>query len=157
MRKLIVLLFFITSSISYSQEETELKTYSFEEVEKLHKETPKPVVVFIQADWCQICRGMEKTTLANKKVIALLNESFYFIKFNGEEKKDILFLGNTYVFKPYGSSGTHELALKLATIDKRMSYPTTAILDKEFGIVLQLEGLTNKRRMASVLMKARKL
>jgi thioredoxin-related protein len=115
------------------------------------------VVVFIQADWCQICRGMEKTTLANKKIIALLNESFYFVKFNGEEKEGITFLGETYAFKPFGNSGTHELALKLATIDKRMSYPTTTVLDKEFGIVLQLEGLTSKRRMASILRKAKKL
>lgn len=158
MNKLLIAFFFCISTISWSQEEkVELKIYSFSEVEKLHKVTPKPIVVFIHAEWCKICHGMDKSTFENKKVIALLNESFYFIKLDGEEKENIYFLGKTFVFKPYGSSGTHELALELATINKRMVYPTTTILDKEFGIVLQLDGLVNKRKMASILKKAKKL
>tara|TARA_R110002073_G_scaffold325109_1_gene503742 strand:- start:1758 stop:2231 length:474 start_codon:yes stop_codon:yes gene_type:complete len=157
MNKLFAFIFLFVSTISLIQKKNELKVYSFEEVEKLHKVMPKPIVVFIQADWCKICHGMEKTTLANEKVIELLNKSFYFVKLNGEQKEEITFLGKTFVFKPYGNSGTHELALELATIDKRMVYPTTTILDKEFGIVLQLDGLVNKRRMTSILKKAKKL
>ena len=143
----------IVSTISWSQETPELKIYSFEEVEKLHKETPKPVVVFIRADWCKYCHGMQKTTFKDEKVIKLMNEFFYFIELDGEQREDITFLGKTFVFKPYGNSGTHELALELATKRKRMAYPTTSILNKEFDISAQLVGFLNKRKMASVLRK----
>ena len=101
---------------------------------------------------------MEKSTFSNHRVIKTLNESFYFVKLNGEEKKDIMFLGKTFAFKPTGNNtGTHELAIELATINKRISYPTTTILDNDFAIVLQLEGLTAKNTMLSVLKKAKKL
>tara|TARA_R110001632_G_scaffold99271_2_gene206023 strand:- start:2368 stop:2832 length:465 start_codon:yes stop_codon:yes gene_type:complete len=153
MNKLVVSLLLFISTISWSQEKAELKVYPFSEVEKLHKETPKPIVIFIYADWCKICHGMEKTTFGDKKVISLLNESFYFVKFNGEEKEDVTFLGKTFVYKPTGNSGTHELALELATIDKGMAYPTTTILDKEFGIVIQLDGFINKQKMTTILKK----
>ena len=157
MKKNLIFLFLFTSIISWSQETTELKVYSFEEVEKLHKKTPKPIVVFIHADWCKYCHGMLKKTFTDEKVITLLNSSFYFIKLNGEEKKNITFLGKTFVYKPNGNFGTHELASELATKRKRMVYPTTTILDKEFAISLQLDGFVNKRKMASVLKRAKKL
>lgn len=157
MNRLLAFLLLLVSTTSWSQEKTELKVYSFEEVEKLHKENPKPVVVFIHAEWCKYCHGMQKTTFKDEKVISLMNESFYFIKLDGEQKEDITFLGKTFVFKPSGSSGTHELALELGTKRKRLAYPTTTILDKEFVISVQLDGFVNKRKMASVLKRARKL
>ncbi|MFY0632040.1 MAG: thioredoxin family protein [Flavobacteriaceae bacterium] len=157
MHRILALLFFLISTISWSQEKTELKVHSFPEVERLHKQTPKPIVVFVHTDWCKYCHAMQKTTFINEKVIALLNESFYFVKLNGEEKKNITFLGKTFVYKPHGNSGTHELAIELATKRKRVAYPTTVILDKEFAISVQLVGLINKRRMTSVLKRAKKL
>lgn len=156
MKKIFTFWFLILSTIIWSQEKSELKIYSFNEIEKLHKENPKPVVVFIHADWCTYCHAMEQTTFTNEKVITLLNESFYFVKLNGEQKEDITFLGKTFVFKPYGNSGTHELALELATIKKRMVYPTTIILNSKFEIDLQLDGYINKRKMTSILKKLKK-
>lgn len=158
MNKLIVFLFIWLSILGSVSETEALQTYSFSEVEKLHKITPKPIVVFIHTDWCKICHGMEKSTFSNRRIIKTLNESFYFVKLNGEEKKDIMFLGKTFAFKPTGNNtGTHELAVELATINKRISYPTTTILDNDFAIVLQLEGLTAKNTMLSILKEAKKL
>jgi len=158
MNKLIGFLFISLSILGSVSEKETLNVHSFSEVEKLHKITPKPVVVFIHTDWCKICYGMEKSTFANRKIIKTLNESFYFVKLNGEEKKDIMFLGKTFAFKPTGNStGTHELAIELATINKRISYPTTTILDKKFAIALQLEGFTNKDKMMSILERAKQL
>ncbi|MFY0603942.1 MAG: DUF255 domain-containing protein [Flavobacteriaceae bacterium] len=157
MNKLLILLFICVNTIIYSQEKKVLKIYSFAEVEKLHKVTPKPIVVFIYTDWCNICHGMDKNTFTDNKVITLLNKSFYFIKLDGEEKKDITFLGKKFVYKPSGvNTGSHELAIELATIRKRVSYPTTTILDNNFTIAIQLKGFRNKKEMKSILTRASK-
>lgn len=158
MNNLISFLFIWISILGTVSEKGTLTVHSFSEVEILQKETPKPMVVFIHTDWCKICHGMEKSTFENPKVIKLLNESFYFVKLNGEEKKDITFLGKTFAFKPTGTNtGTHELAIELATVNNKISYPTTTILDTDFSIVLQLEGFTNKSKMLSILEKAKNL
>ena len=43
---------------------------------------------------------MKKIIFKNEKAIRLLNDHFYFIKLNGEEKKDISFLGKTFNYMP---------------------------------------------------------
>jgi uncharacterized protein YyaL (SSP411 family) len=58
----------------------QLKTYSFQEAEKLSVENPKPIVVFVHTSWCKYCKMMENITLKNTEVISILNEnsiSFY--------------------------------------------------------------------------------
>jgi thioredoxin-related protein len=95
---------------------------------------------------------MKETTFKNKKIIQLLNDNFYFVKLNGEEKKDITFLGKTFVYKPTGTNtGVHELAKELAAIQKRISYPTTTFLNSKFVIQLQINGLCTAKKMEEIL------
>ena len=95
---------------------------------------------------------MKKTTFKNKKVIQLINEKFYFIKLNAEEKQAITFLGKMFTYKPSGTNtGMHELAAELGTIKKTITYPSTIILNTVFEIEAQLAGLYNAREMISIL------
>ena len=151
--KIILLLSFLLGCVTIQSQEKEiLKVYSFEEVEKIHEQKPKPIVVFLYTDWCKICFGMKKNTFEDSKVINLLNNSFYFINLNGEEKKDITFLGKTFVYKPSGNkTGTHELAKALGSINKKISYPTTIILNKKFEINIQLDSYINVKKMLLML------
>ena len=150
--KILVLLALFVSIVSNAQEQTGLKVYTFSEVDSLSQQRPKPIAVFIYTDWCKICYGMKETTFKNKKVIELLNDHFYFITLNGEEKKDITFLGKTFVYKPTGTNtGVHELAKELAAIQKRISYPTTTFLNSKFVIQLQINGLYTAKKMEEIL------
>lgn len=98
----------------------QLKTYSFEEAEKLSKENPKPIVIFIHTSWCNYCRMMKNSTFKNQEIITLLNDNYYFISFDAESKDDIHFDNHTFQFKPNGQNiGIHELATELATIDSQ--------------------------------------
>lgn len=155
--KILVLLALFVGTVSNAQEETGLKVYTFSEVDSLSQQKPKPIAVFIYTDWCKICYGMKKTTFKNKKVIQLLNDHFYFITLNGEEKKDLTFLGKTFVYKPTGTNtGVHELANELAAIQKRISYPTTTFLNSKFVIQLQINGLYSAKKMEKILSKLSK-
>jgi thioredoxin-related protein len=155
--KKLLFIFIFFGCFTFNAQESErkkvLNIFTFKEAEKLLQLKSKPILVFLYTDWCKICHGMKKTTFKNKKVIQLLNENFYLIMLNGEEKKNITFLGRTFMYKPSGNSGIHELANELATIEKRISYPTTTILNTKLEISLQLIGFLNSKKMMDTLLK----
>lgn len=130
----------------------QLQTYTFEESEKLAKENPKPFVVFIHTSWCNYCRMMENSTFKNEEVITLLNNKFYFVDFNAEEKTKIEFNNTFFVFKPHGSSsGVHELALQLGTTNGQISYPTLCILNAKKEIIFQYNSFMNAKDLIRIL------
>jgi thioredoxin-related protein len=143
-----------TFNAQESERKEVLNIFTFEETEKLLQQKPKPILVFLYTDWCKICHGMKKTTFKNKNVIQLLNEEFYLIMLNGEEKRDITFFGRTFNYKPSGANtGIHELAKELASLNGKISYPTTTILNIKLEIGLQLIGFLNSEKMLKTLLK----
>ncbi|WP_298878466.1 DUF255 domain-containing protein [uncultured Polaribacter sp.] len=149
MKKIIfvVLLFYCITVQSQSDKEI-LKIFSFEEVEILQKQNPKPILVYIYTDWCKFCFGMSKSTFSDRKVIKNLNDKFYFIKLNAENKKDITFLNKTFTYKPSGiNTGIHELASELASIKNNVSYPTVTKLNQNFEIEFQKVGFINSKNL----------
>ena len=156
-KKLLFLFIFFGWYTSYGQESNEkevLSIFTFEEAEKLQQEKVKPILIFIYTDWCKICHGMKRTTFKNKKVISLLNEKFYFIQLNGEEKKDITFLGKKFRYKPTGNkTGMHELAEELASIDGKTIFPTTTIINSNLEIALQIDSYIDSKSMNLILKK----
>jgi thioredoxin-related protein len=156
--KKLVFLFIFFECFTFNAQESEgkevLNIFTFEEAEKLLQQKPKPILVFLYTDWCKICHGMKKTTFKNKNVIQLLNEEFYLIMLNGEEKRDITFFGRTFNYKPSGANtGIHELAKELASLDGNVSYPTTIILNSNLEINLQISDYISGKNMLLILKK----
>jgi len=146
----ILLIFFWAIPSGFAQ----LKTYSFEEAEKLSKENPKPFVIFVHTSWCKYCKMMENSTFKNPEIIQLLNTDFYFISLDAESKRDIYFNNHTFQFKPKGeNTGIHELATELATIDSQVVYPTVTVLNPDFSIVFQKHSFLNTKELLVVLEK----
>lgn len=160
-KKILVLFIFFgyfTICAQINTEKEVLKILSFEEVEKLHQQKPKPILIFLYTDWCKICFGMKKTTFKNQEIIRILNGEFYLIFLNGENKNNITFLGKTFVYKPSGTkTGIHELAKELASINRKISYPTTTILNSDFKIDMQVNRYINSDKMSTLLKKYVKL
>ncbi|MEW5676643.1 thioredoxin family protein [Flavobacterium enshiense] len=147
---LIAFLFFCTFS-GFAQ----LKTYTFAQAEKLEQSDPKPIFVFIHTSWCKYCKMMENSTFKNPEVVQLLNDNFYFVALDAEQKTPITFKSKTFKFKPKGqNTGVHELAEELATVDGSITYPTFSILDKNNSIVLQISEFTDAKTMITLLKEA---
>lgn len=152
MRKIIyIILFFLwTIPSGFAQ----LKTYSFEEVVQLSKENPKPIVVFTHTNWCKYCKIMEHVTFKDSRIIATLNENFYFVSFDAETKKDIIFNNHTFQFQPNGTNtGIHELAIALATIENQIVYPTLTILESDNSILFQQASFISAKALGRILDK----
>ncbi len=95
---------------------------------------------------------MKNTTLQNEQIIKKLNKYFYFVDFNGEEKRAITFQGRTFYYQPSGNNtGVHELAEALGTMDGQLSYPMLCILNKDNEIIFQYNSFLNSKTLQQIL------
>ncbi|MGM8360969.1 thioredoxin family protein [Flavobacterium sp. ARAG 55.4] len=149
-RLFILLIFFWAIPSGFAQ----LKTHTFEEAEQLAVKNPKPFVVFTHTSWCKYCKLMENSTFKNPEIISILNDSFYFVALDAEDKKDITFNKHTFQYKPTGTNtGIHELATALATSNNQVTYPTLTILDPDYSILFQQASYLKALDLLEILEK----
>ena len=111
---------------------------TFEQAVELSKKEKRPVFIDVYTDWCGWCKVMDKNTFSEPEVAKLLNEKFYAVKFDAEQKEDVVFAGTTFKFVPSGSKGYHQLAAAL--LNNQMSYPTVVFLAEDFSMIQPLPG-----------------
>ncbi len=116
----------------------DIKWYTWEEAMELGKETPKKYYIDLYTDWCSWCKYMDQTTFTNRDVAALLNEHFYPIKFNAEQKDSIMFNGKKFGFVDNGGRGFHDLAFSLTK--GQLGYPSFVFLDEEYTRIMVSPG-----------------
>ena len=118
--------------------EGEVKWMSFEEAVEKSKTEKRKIFIDVYTDWCGWCKVMDKNTFSEAKVAHILNEKFYPVKFNAEQRADVVLNGHTYKFIASGNSGYHELAAAL--LNNKLSYPTVVFLDDNFNMIQPLAG-----------------
>ena len=89
-------------SNTYTTAETPVKWYSLEEAVALQKKKPKKIFIDMYTDWCGWCKRMDATTFTDSAVSAYLNENFYCVKFDAEQKNPVTFQGKTFNFVSSG-------------------------------------------------------
>jgi thioredoxin-related protein len=151
------LLFTGTNLFLSSQAFAQIKNVQFEQLDSLQKTEKRPVIVFLHTSWCKYCGTMKNTTFKNDEVIKALNQNFYFVSLDIEEKRDITFRGYAFKFKPTGTNtGEHELAEKLGTINGQLAYPGICFLNTDFEIIYQHGGYASARQIINLLQVALK-
>lgn len=155
---LLVSLALITLSASWAGSIPQgLQHHSFTDLDSLMVRDQRPVAVFLHAEWCKFCKNMEQTTFSNENVIELLNDQYYFISFDGEQKEDVIFRNHVFRYQPKGrNTGTHELAVALGTVEGELTYPTLAILNPDYEIVFQHNTFLTAKELIRVLEKGYK-
>ncbi len=140
-------------SLSFSQ----IKQYKFEQIDSLQKIEKKIVVVFIHTDWCRYCEAMQHTTFKNSHIINTLNNNFYFIKLDAEEKRNITFNNNTFQYKPTGDqTGINELAEQLGSINGKISFPGICFLNADNQIIYQQNEFLSAKDLEIILTQLKK-
>ena len=143
----LVFLFSLTSWIP--PEDDQVDWVTFEEAIELHKENPKKLLIDLYTDWCGWCKVMDRETYSNPRLSAYINDNFYPVKFNAEQKESVEFDGHTFKFIPSGRRGVHELAAALTR--NQLSYPTTVFMDEDLRIIQPIAGYLKPKQMEPIL------
>ena len=125
-------------AIPPAKESLEVKWYTWNEAMELSKKKPKKMMIDIYTDWCGWCKRMDKSTFSDEKVAAYLNENFYPIKLNAEQRESIVFAQDTFKFVENGGRGVHTLAYAL--LDGKMGYPSVVYLDEKYSRIMISPG-----------------
>lgn len=125
---------------------------TWEEAIEANKKNPKKIVIDVYTDWCGWCKRMDATTFKDPKVAAYIAENFYAVKFNAEQREDIVYDGRTFAYKRNGKRGVHELAASL--LDNRLSYPSVVYFNGEMERIMISAGFKDSDKMLQELMYA---
>ncbi len=113
-----------------SQSEGGIRWMSWEEAVAANEKVKKKFIVDVYTKWCGWCKRMDATTFKDPEVVAYINEHFYAVKLDAEQKEDITFQGTTFKWVEGGRNGVHTLAYSL--LDGRMSYPSIVYLTENY-------------------------
>lgn len=138
MRKFSILLLLSLAAITNAQEKIQWMSIEEAYALTLTESTPKKIFIDVYTDWCGWCKRMDKATFQNPEVAAYMNEHYYNVKFDAEQKESIEILGNTFEFVPQGNRGYHELAAAL--LNGKMSYPTVIFMNGKFEMLSPVPG-----------------
>ncbi|TRX62181.1 DUF255 domain-containing protein [Fulvivirga sp. M361] len=129
----------LSSAFDIREEEgSAVNWLTFEEALEKSKTQKKKIFIDVYTDWCGWCKVMDKNTFGHPEIAQYLNENFYPVKLDGEQKEDIVFRDRTFKFVPSGRKGYHELAAAL--LNNKLSYPTVVFLDEDFNMIQPLPG-----------------
>ena len=144
-----ILLFLLSLQIqAQDDKKTEVDWISFEKAVELNKKNPKPLLIDVYTDWCGWCKKMDKTTYQNSFLVKYINDNFYAVKLDGEQKEDIVYKDYTFKYKGEGRRGYNEFAAAL--LNGKLSYPTTVFMNAEMQLLDRVPGYLNEQVMEKV-------
>ena len=131
---------------------TQVNWVRFESLSDSMGLTPKPIVVFIHAPWCNYCKMMQKFVFKDDVLSRLLNQDYYSIALDAETTDTIRYRGMDFApeMQPNGKL-LNRLAMKIGAVDGKLTYPTTVFLESNLNVVAQFQGYLNKDEFGIVL------
>ena len=141
-KSLFILVFITTTCFSntYAQVKSDngIRWYSIEQAEVLSQKEKRKIFIDVYTSWCGWCRNMEKTTFNQQHIAKYINQNYYAVKLDAEQKNDIVFRNKTYKFVTQSGVGFNELAAEL--LKGQMSYPTIIFLDENLDLIQTIPG-----------------
>lgn len=148
----VILIFFFIFSFScknkseFIAKEGELTWLTIEQASELGvKGNKKKFLVDVYTDWCGWCKVMDKKTFTDPALIKYLNEHFYVVKFNAEQKEAVKYRGKIYEWQAAGRNGVNALGIEL--LQGRLSYPTLVYLDENLDPITVSPGYKEPERL----------
>jgi thioredoxin-related protein len=92
---------------------------------------------------------MDKDTYENRTIVNILNEKYYAVKLNAEQKEILTYKGKEYKYIKNGRRGYHEFAANL--LRGKLSYPTTVFMNKDEQLIQQLPGYLDAKQLEPIL------
>ena len=139
----------LPTSSGPSTKSQKIQWVTFKQAQQQMKQKPKKIFVDLYTDWCGWCKVMDKKAFSDPQVIKYLNENYYAVKFDAEQKGVVNFSGKDFKFIKSGRSGYHELAAALT--EGNLAYPTVVLIDEQLKPLTYLGGYQSPEDLMDIL------
>lgn len=126
------------TTLSFQGDTTQINWMTWEEAMSLSESEPRKILLDVYTEWCYWCKRMDESTFQDSSIATYINENFYPVKFDAEQKQDIEYQGRVYKYIKSGKKGFHELAAVL--LNGRLSFPTLVFLDQNHEVIQSIVG-----------------
>jgi thioredoxin-related protein len=116
-----------------TKKEDIVKWHSMSEAQALYKKKPKKIIVDVHAGFCNACKVMNKTVYNDPAVANYINENFYLVDLNAENKEDVEYKGVKYTTGSLPNFPFNPAVLELTR--KNFILPSMTVLDEKQEIV----------------------
>jgi thioredoxin-related protein len=140
------------SFISKSKPTTEagsINWMTWKEAQEAEKKQPRKIFVDVYTEWCGWCKRMDGSTFTDPEIVKYVNDNFYAVKFDAEDRQVINFRGRDYKYIPEGIRGYNELAAEI--LNNQMSYPTSVYFDEDLDEIFPVPGYQEPKVFEKVI------
>ena len=152
MKKLVFIFVLLSSAMGFGQ----INWITMNEAIEKQKENPKKIVVYFYAQWCLMCKKMDKDTYQNQEIVKYINENYYAVKFDAEGGEQVNIhgqvLGNpTYNLNEkikYGGNGSRNQFSQVMGV---RAYPTLVFFDEKALPITNITGYMPPKQLEPYL------
>lgn len=130
---------FVGKDLFLRKNADKIQWLTWEQAVELNRTHPKKILIDVYTDWSGWNKRMDAGVFTRPEISRYINENFYPVKLNAEQREPIFFGKDTFSFVETGKGrGINAFANTL--LNGKMNYPALVYLDENYRRILVSPG-----------------